>query len=362
MIDKNRIKRILIMKWSSMGDVVISTVVMQDIIAAFPNAVIDLNTLPPWDSLFQNDPRFSRVLATNLRARGRQMAGTLALLKAIKAGRYDMIVDLQSNDRSRTLLTLLTLFFDRVPYRVGLHRKFPYTISPRIARGTVMQAIERQRLAIEAIGIPAITERPVLHVGADQRAHALDLLNSNGLEADRFVVFLPGCDANGWLKRWGAKNYGQLAQRLHREKGLSIVLIGAAAEHEECEKIEKMVGQPWLANLCGQTAMHEIVPLCEQAAAIVANDTGTGHIAACSPKPILVLCGPTDPRRVKPVGPNVLALQYKVECRNCYCKKPCDHQSCMKLLTPDIAFTYLEKIMAHPKGVTPAETETLLIH
>ncbi len=361
MIDKDRIKRILIMKWSSMGDVVISTAFMQDIVNAFPDARIDINTLPPWDRLFQNDPRFSRRLVVDLHAKGRRLPGTLELLKAIKAGQYDLIVDLQSNDRSRILLTLLHLFFCRVPYRVGNHPKYPYNIFPRIPPGSVLHAFGHQKLTIEAMGIAAATPRPVLYIDAQYREHARALMRANGLQPGQFIVFLPGCDANGWLKRWGASNYAELGRLLHRSQGYKVVLIGAEAEKQECEAIEQLVGQPWLVNLCCRTAMHEIVPLCEQSSAIVANDTGTGHIASCAPTPMVVICGPTDPRRVKPAGPNVLAMQAKLDCINCYCKRPCDHHSCMKVLTPAIVFEHLQQIMNHPEGVEPTENDMMIV-
>ena len=244
MIDKNRVKRILIMKWSSMGDVVISTALMQDIVNAFPDARIDINTLPPWDVLFHSDPRFTRILSIDLHGKGRRLTGTFELLKSIKAGQYDLIVDLQSNDRSRILLTLFHLFFGRVPFRVGNHPKYPYNVFPRIARGSVLHAFGHQRLTIEAMGIPATTPRPALHIEARQRRHTEDLMRTFGLEPGRFAVFLPGCDANGWLKRWGASNYAELARRLHSEKGLAVALIGAAAEQQECDTIQQLVPGP----------------------------------------------------------------------------------------------------------------------
>jgi len=47
-----------------------------------------------------------------------------------------------------------------------------------------------------------------------------------------------------------------------------------------------------------------------------------------------VVCGPTDPRRVRPGGDNVTTLQAPLYCRNCY-RKDCSHHACMELLTPD---------------------------
>lgn len=360
MLEKDRIKRILIMKWSSMGDVAISTTLMQDICNAFPHATIDLNTLPPWDRLFENDPRFSRVIAIDLHGKG--LSGTFELLKTIKSGRYDMIVDLQSNDRSRILITLLHLLFSRVPHRVGNHNRYPYTIYPKLPRGKIMAAYEHQRLTITAMGIPVTTPRPVLHVEPAYEQRMRQLIADRGLEPQRYAVFLPGCDANGWLKRWGVDNYAGMAKLLNRAKGYGVVLVGAKDEQEELTAIESRVNAPWLVNLCGETAMQEIIPLCRDSAAIVANDTGTAHIAACSPTPMVVVCGATDPRRVKPVGPNVIALQARQECINCYCKKPCDHdQSCMKAISPESVLAYLEQAGKSPTDRKLPPRDDLLV-
>jgi ADP-heptose:LPS heptosyltransferase len=97
------------------------------------------------------------------------------------------------------------------------------------------------------------------------------------------------------------------------------VLVGGPDEIEECQRIAQACG-PWLINLCGQTAILDIPPLCEPARFIVANDTGTAHLAAATTVPMLVLCGPTDPRRVKPLGDNVTTLQADLPCINCYRK------------------------------------------
>ena len=61
------IRRILIIKWSAMGDVIIATALFEDIARAFPNQEIHLNTLPAWEKLFSGDRRFQRVFAIELR-------------------------------------------------------------------------------------------------------------------------------------------------------------------------------------------------------------------------------------------------------------------------------------------------------
>lgn len=340
------VRRILIIKWSALGDVVLASALFEDIHRAFADREIHLNVLPPWDALFREDPRFHQVFASHLRDRHHPIRALRQWLSHVRRMRYDLVIDLQSNDRSRLLLALLRLGGRRIPYRVGNHLRFPYNIGP-IDLPRSVHAATRMRAALQAAGIPAVTPRPVLHIPEHNRARARALQQAHGLQPGRYAVLMPGCQAAGYLKRWGMERYGALARRLHAAGLERIVLIGGADERDECRGIEQACG-PWLVNLCEQTELFDLVPLCESARLIVANDTGTAHLAAVTTVPTTVLCGPTDPRRVKPLGDNVLALQADLPCRNCY-RKHCSHHSCMAMLTPPLVFRHLWRTGQLPK-------------
>lgn len=337
------VSKILIIKWSAMGDILISTALIEDIYRAFPSARIDLNILPPWDQLFKNDPRFNEIFTIDLRHSEKGPKGFWRWVQEVRRRNYDLIVDLQSNDRSRWLMTALHLTGGKVPYRLGNHKRYPYNLAPEPPKEPLIHAFALQQRALESAGIPALTLRPVLHVDAAARQKVAQLQKEFGLQPDNYAVFLPGCQAAGYLKRWGADNYAGLARLLH-ERGLKVVIIGGPDEMDECEKIRAAVEREWLVNLCGKTRIVDIIPLAEQARLIVGNDTGTAHVASASDKPMLVVCGPTDPSRVKPIGDNVQSLQATgLDCLNCYCRKPCEHHSCMKQITPQMV---LDKLMS----------------
>lgn len=334
------IQRILIIKWSALGDVVIASTLFEDIYYAFPGREIHLNTLPPWDVLFLDDPRFSQVCTVNPREKTNRLAAMYNWLHHVRRMRYDLIIDLQSNDRSRVLLTLLQLSGGGPRYRVGNHPRFPYNIAPR-GLPRLTHAFTRMRTALKAAGIPAHTPHPVLYVPTRNRERAEHLLKKHDLISRDYVILLPGCQAAGYLKRWGAKRFSALAQRLHAHGIDKIVLIGGREEWDECLQIQEAC-DPWLVNLCGHTEILDIVPLCEKARLIVANDTGTAHVASAAGRPMMVLCGPTDPRRVKPIGDQVIALQADLPCINCY-RKHCSHHSCMAMLTAPLVFEHLRR-------------------
>jgi len=77
----------------------------------------------------------------------------------------------------------------------------------------------------------------------------------------------------------------------------------------------------------------------------VANDTGTAHLASATGRPMVVICGPTDPRRVKPLGDNVDAFQAELPCINCY-RKHCAHHSCMRVITPAMVEAKVKSVLA----------------
>ena len=333
--DPASVRRILIMRWSALGDVVIATAAMEDIRRAFPDAVIDLNTMPPWDRLFAHDPRFAQVIAPDLRGREGGLSGTLGWLRTMRAGRYDLVVDLQSNDRSRMLVALLALSGPGPRYRLGLRPGPPYNIGPTAVR-LPAHIHDVTRSALAAAGIPAVTDRPILHPAPVHEAHARELMRAHGLTDGAYALFLPGSQAAGHLKRWGAARYADLGARLHAEGMKKVVLVGGPDEVDECARIEQLAGGDWLVNLCGGTAILDIVPLARGARFVVGNDTGTAHVAAAAGRPMTIICGPTDPGRVRPIGAHIEALQADLPCINCYCKAPCDHHSCMALITPEM--------------------------
>ncbi|MDX1915766.1 MAG: glycosyltransferase family 9 protein [Methylophilus sp.] len=334
------IRRILIIKWGGMGDVVISTAIMQDICNAFPHAEIHLNAMPPWQSLFEHDPRFKKVWTVDLRKQERGILGMLRWLSIVRKNQYDLIVDLQTNDRSRLLLTLLKWMGAAPQYLLGNRPLYPYYLRRYLEDQVNIHAFVMMRRMLTAVGIPANTAHPVIYSDPESTREAQSLLEAHALQAKRFAVFLCGSHAAGLTKRWGIENYAQLSQLL-LEKGVQkIVLVGGNDELKECESIAAK-HPDIIVNLCGKTTLLQLPTLFKAAKWIIANDTGTAHLASASETPMLVICGPTNPLRVKPIGQHVIAIQAEIECKNCY-QKTCGHHSCMRGLTPDKLLPYVD--------------------
>ena len=292
--------------------------------------------MPPWDMLFREDPRFAKVFAPDLRKQERGLKGMLRWARTVAAEHYDLVVDLQTTDRSRLLLSLLTLLGQAPRYRIGNLPVFPYNVRPPVLARPV-HAATLMRSAIQAGGIPARQSRPTLHVPQRHRDQARTLAAQHGLLKGRYAVLLPGCQAAGYLKRWGAERYAALAIAL-KQRGLidHAVIVGAKDEMEECTAIAAICGD-WAINLCGQTHLLDLIPLCEDARLIAANDTGTAPWRPARKRPAGA-GGPTDPTVSSP-GSNAGASGRILD--ELLLQHPCDHHTCMKVLTPEIALQHL---------------------
>lgn len=315
----DKIKKILIIRWGGLGDLALCSAVIDDLVHAMPAAEFHLHTQPPWQQLFASDPRLSKVWDYPIRKRP-PLEGLKWWLRLLREQRYDLIVDLQVNDRSWLLLALARIL-GRAPRWIASRRSgFPYTFR-NTPHSTDVPAIELLRMPLKLLGIEVRANKPVLYSSdADiEAAHAL-LAELHGAP---FGIVVPGCSAAGAHKRWGANNYIELSRRwLTGGEVMYIVILGAADEADVCAEVAAGIGDTAL-NLCGQTSLTQILPVVKQAQGLVSNDTGVAHIAAAAGIPMVVICGPTLALRVKPLGNHVKALQIDPACFKTHTPEDC---------------------------------------
>lgn len=341
------IRRILIVKWSALGDVAMATAIMEDVRQAFPKARIDVNTMPAYQQLFADDNRFENIISLDLRKKGQKLKAFFSWLKAVRHGDYDLVLDLQSNDRTWLMFSIWRLSTIRPPVFVGHHKRFPYKFAPPKQK-TPPRGIDGLQRMLRKIEIVPSTNVPVIKFSQEREARVGKLLHTNRLAKKSFLILVPGSQTGGHLKRWGARNYADLASEVWNVYNLPSCIVGGPDEIEECSRVHAWAPEATI-NLCGKTAVLDLVPLGNKALAVIANDTGPAHILSACRKPMISICGPTDPKRVKPLGHSVATLQSPVDCRNCYLKEcPNDH-ICMKNLGVDQVLDCLIRFNIFPR-------------
>jgi ADP-heptose:LPS heptosyltransferase len=132
------------------------------------------------------------------------------------------------------------------------------------------------------------------------------------------------CPGGNWdPKRWPVESFAKLADILEERFGVRIVISGTRGDIKIADDIRGMMKHcPIIA--CGWTTLKQAAALFERSALVVANDTGTMHLAVAMKANVIALFGPTSPALTGPYG----AGKYKVISKNTECIVPCYDLKC----------------------------------
>jgi lipopolysaccharide heptosyltransferase I len=308
--------RILLVKLSSLGDVVHALPVAAALRAARPGARLAWVVERREAAVLRGHPALDEVIEVDTRAwrRARGAAGALAAARALlalgrrlRAERFDVALDLQGLLKSGVLTAV-----SGAPTRIGFGRGWSreplsgvfttVKVAPPLA---AVHVVDQYLALLAPLGIR--TPRAVFDLPADDPAETRmdDVLASAGIKPrQRLVVVNPGAGRPD--KRWPVSAFAELASRLLREAGAAVVVTWGPSERESAEAI---VAGARAALLAPPTDLHELIALLRRASVVVAADTGPLHLAAALGVPCVGLYGPTTARRNGPYGAGHRALQ-----------------------------------------------------
>ncbi len=286
-------RRILIIKLSALGNVILSLGPFASIRARHPDAEITVLTTPPYAGWLAKAPWFNHVIS-NGRPAWWDIAGTWRLRQALRAGHFDRVYDLQTSGRSSRYFRLFPA--GARPEWCGIA---PGCSHPhRLPAGTRMHDIDRQFDQLAVAGISARAPVDLTWSSAD--------ISRFGLP-ERFALLVPGSSAHRPGKRWPAERYGELALWL-AARGITPVIAGTRGEAPLGAAIRAVA--PYAIDLLGQTTLPELTELTRRALLAVGNDTGPMHLAAAANCPSVVLfSNDSDPFLCAPRGASVRTLR-----------------------------------------------------
>jgi len=312
--------RILVVKPSSLGDIVHTFPALKVLHDAAPGAVLDFMVHPAFAAALDYSPwPVERKIFFERAKLGRaaSFCGEFRkLVGALRAKRYDLVIDFQGLFRSA--------FFARVAAGFGtplagfaasreVTAKWFY--SKRIEVDGV-HAVERN---VELVNRLLGTDRPVPELAAPPAPPGAAA--PAGLPG-RYLLLVPG---GRWpSKRFPVRLFAESA-RMVREKfpGLELVVAGGADERESAAGLCRELGGGAL-DLCGKTSLDGLFELVRGAAGVICNDSGPMHIAALMRRPVCAFFGPTRPQATGPWGSPRLCRVFRREelkCLECMRKK-----------------------------------------
>jgi len=290
-IEKGKIKRILCIKLRGIGDVILSTVVFDNLLKEFPLAKIDYLTEPPGKAALEKLSFINEILIYN---KEETFAGVKTIAKVF-FNKYDLVLDFYSNPRTAAITC-----FSGAKYRAG----FPYrgrTYAYNLLGPAERNKFHAAQLHIEflnSIGIK--TESSNLHFGLDKKeiAFAQDFFDKNFSVNDFVVVLSP---SGGWdSKKCDASKFAEIGDTLYETYHAKFLIVWGPEDYHDALAIQKIMKHPSL--LAPNTTIREGAALMRVAKLVIANDSGPMHISTAIGTPTLSLHGPTDPNLQGPFG------------------------------------------------------------
>ena len=333
--------RILIVKLSSIGDVLHALPTLEALRASFPTAYLTWLVEAAYAPLLQNHPAQVEVLpAPRLRPgsiiRGGNPGRLVRLVRHLRSSQFDLVIDLQGLLKSAVWVALARsrrkLGYDHTregSYRVLTERVAPYDREAH--------AVLRYLNLAHHLGAPVKPPRFRLGLGAEvDVSHLLPNEVRGGL-----VVLHPG--ARWPSKLWPAAAWAQLGDWLSREHGLRVAITGSAADQRLAEGILAQMQAPAL-SLAGRTTLPELAAVLRRARFMVTTDTGAMHLAAALETPVAALFGPTAPWRTGPFGEGHEIVRQGLDCSPCF-KRRCPEPRCLTDMTPELVQEACKKIL-----------------
>ena len=297
-------KNILIIKPSSLGDIIMALPALSALRRSFPDARISWLVRREFAPLLENHPHLTSIVPFDRKYLGKSwyhpaaMGALFSFLRRLNRSKFDVVFDFQGLFR--------TAFFGWV---TGCKKRFGMANARELAHVFYAHRVPQDRESIHLVDyyLKIIRAAGASDTGVQfllpQDPGAADsvgrLLRGHGIERDNYAVLVTGSAHAD--KCWPIERFAALAEKISSQFGLSVVATGTAHETGVIERLKSLAGVP-ITSVAGRTSLSELTALLNSAKLVVSNDTGPGHIAAALGRPMVLIFGRSNPARVAPYG------------------------------------------------------------
>lgn len=315
-------KKILIIKPSSLGDIIHTLPFLDCVAKTFPEAEIHWLVARGLHKVLENHPLIKKLWIVDkdswkaVSRLGSTIKELWSLYQGLRKEQFEVSVDLSGLLRSGLITKMAGAH-----YRIGFKDSdegsaFFYTDKVESGISENAHAVDRNLKIARYMGCD-ITQINYPMAPLDPNPEILQSLPED------YIVMSPsaGKEAN----RWPAERFAEVAKLLP----ITSVVICSAEDKEVADTVVAGAGGKAI-SLAGKTGLIELFAVIGKAKCFLSNDTGPMHIAAALNVPVFAIFGPANPSRTGPYGDIHTIIQEKLDCAPCYAWKPCDNWRCME--------------------------------
>ena len=330
-------RNILVIRLSSLGDVILTTPVFTALKKLWPEARLTVLTKSQYIDVFYNNPQVDEIVSLG------EGESLFFLARRLREKKYDLCLDLHGNLRSHILSWLLGIQVLR--YKKDSLARYRLVYFKKRTAPLNRTVIERYLEPLSRFSPAEFDRQPRLYLKPEEVQWAEELLKTKGyLDEDHLIGINPGA-------KWQTKISNWLEfLKMFRERNARLLIFGDKKDQSFTKNIVNAVAEYGVlpVNLAGVTTLRQLFALVAKCRLLITSDSGTMHIAQALDVPVLVLIGPTVPE----FG-FILArerdrvLDYNLPCRPCslhgddHCKR--GDQLCLASIKPEMVFNVIYK-------------------
>jgi heptosyltransferase III len=321
---------ILVTRLRFMGDIILTTPLLQTLRTHFPAAHLGYLAESPYHTLLQSHPCVDSLYVLDRHKQSSQFA----LIRQLRQRKWDLAIDLFGNPRS-ALLTFLSGASMRIggDFR-GRRMYYTHRIQDDGIRKTAIQFHMQYLLPL---GLAAVPETPFIQVTEDERAWAAHYLAGLGYQFSRPIIGIhPG--ATWPAKKWLEHKFAELAAKLHKENTGQILFTMGPGEEELVARVLQQSGVN--VAMAQPLSLRQLAAVLQHCAVFVANDCGPMHLAPAVGTPVVGIFGPGEPDIWFPYNEKLghRLVYHTVDCSHCH-RDFCDTMICMQAISVDDVFS-----------------------
>ncbi len=308
-ISFEEVKTVLVIGLSCIGDTLLTVPAIRNLKYCIPQAHFTLWAGPSVINVLKNDPMWDNLVSYDRSTSTSEFYGLKGRIQAIKLMRkeqFDLVIDLRE--------TLMPLF-SGAHYAPLLAFRKPFLYK------TIHEA-ERVIQKIHSLGVPIVSRQMYYFIPDEATQWADEILKSRLYKNKSLVLINPGGRPH---KRWPARNFIQLSQKLIKQRECVVGILGYSGEEQEIASlIIESLPKSNILNLSGRIPMPQIAAFLKKSSLFVTNDSGPLHLASAVGVPTVAIYGPSKPDRFGPWGNRHRIILPSLPCA------PCDEgEKCM---------------------------------
>ena len=332
---------ILVIKQTSLGDVLHSTGHIRALKTQFPNSHLTLLTASTSAEIFINNPHVDEIICFERYAVKQKWLSSPSwvfahfreVIRKVRSREYELAIDLQGRWKS-----VLFLYLCKASHKYVKGR----WLGVKNFRDRSLHALSEMDQVLKLANVDT-SDTTMEFFSADGVNRSIcSSLSKAGYKNQPIVLI--SLFTRWQSKNWSLKNFEELIRQLPTE--VVPVITGAASDASKVESLVSSSKNRLLINFCGELGLQEFAELVRKATVVISGDSFAMHLAVACDTPVIALFGPTDESKVGPGNPRDKVLRSTKECRRCY-DRVCKRQ-CIDEISAQQVCTEVQSILATP--------------